>query len=91
LCDLASVQSGSINDLFDADTFNKEFDDPPALKEAHPCSAPCRSEPFPGRFPIALSVTVRTLASTHGASLFFDTETSLCSDNIMEKLQPPEG
>ena len=60
------------------------------MKEGNFCSALCRSEPFPGCFPIAVSLTVRTLASTHGASLFFDAETSLCSNNIVEKLQTPE-
>ena len=91
LCDLASVQSGSINNLFDTDPFNKEFDDPSTLKEGNSCPAPCRFELSPGCFPIAVMGTVRMLASIHSASRFFDAETSLQLDNIMEKFEPPEG
>jgi hypothetical protein len=84
------VQSGSINNLFDADPFDKQLDDPSILKEGNSRSAPCRSEPSPGCFPITVSMIVCVLASTHGASPFFGAKTSLCLNNIVEKLQPPE-
>jgi|MudIll2142460700_1097286.scaffolds.fasta_scaffold963084_2 hypothetical protein len=77
LRDLTSAQSGSINNLFDADPFDKQPDDPSTLKEGNSRSAFCRSEPSLSCLPITVSMIFRALASTHGASLFFGAKTSL--------------